>query len=444
MKRIKQSLLALFAGLSLLWLLADDRLFSLPYEFFTLRNALINYSGILAMGAMSVAMLLAIRPARIEPLLGGLDKGYRLHKWLGISALVLSVLHWAWAQVPKWLVGWGWLEKPARKAVGAAPEPSALVGWLRSQRGLAEDLGEWAFYAAVLLIVLALVKRFPYRWFFKTHRLLALVYLVLVFHSVVLMRTEYWSSPLGVLMAGLMLAGTLAAGIVLLRRVGQSRRAVGSIEQLTYHSDNRVLGVDIRLQSRWPGHQAGQFAFVTFDPTEGPHPFTISSAWQADGLLRFHIKGIGDYTATLPQALQVGDLVTVEGPYGCFDFADCQAQVWVAGGIGITPFIARLQQLAEQPETAPVTLFYSTAAADESFISRLRELAGRAGVTLHVVVSGRDERLNAERICQLAPDWRESSIWFCGPAGFGRSLREGLSACGLPAGAFHQELFDMR
>ena len=43
-------------------------------------------------------------------------------------------------------------------------------------RGIAETIGEWAFYAAVILIVLALVKRFPYRWFFRTHRWLALVY----------------------------------------------------------------------------------------------------------------------------------------------------------------------------------------------------------------------------------------------------------------------------
>jgi len=32
---------------------------------------------------------------------------YRLHKWLGLTAFVVSVTHWLWAQGPKWAVGWG-------------------------------------------------------------------------------------------------------------------------------------------------------------------------------------------------------------------------------------------------------------------------------------------------------------------------------------------------
>ncbi|MDV7210716.1 ferredoxin reductase family protein [Azotobacter beijerinckii] len=443
MKNIRITCLALFGGLSLLWLLADN-LLGAPYEFFALRRALVNYTGILAVGAMSVGIFLAIRPGFLESFLGGLDKGYRLHKWLGISALALSVAHWLWVKVPKWMVGWGWLERPARKAAGSE-DVGVLVGFLRSQRGLAEQVGEWAFYAAVVLILLALFKRFPYRYFFKTHRLLAVVYLTLVFHSVVLMNTAYWASPLGAAMAALLLAGTLAAGVSLLRRVGDSRRALGHIEALELHRDNRVLGVDVRLQDRWAGHQAGQFAFVTFDPAEGPHPFTISSAWQGDGRLRFHIKGIGDYTETLPQTLKVGDPLTVEGPYGRFDFAGGKTrQIWVAGGIGITPFIARLQALARQPDSRSIDLFYSTAAPDQTFIERLQQLAGQAGVRLHVLVSGRDERLSGERLRERMPEWHAADVWFCGPAGFGRALRESLIGSGLAAADFHQELFEMR
>src|SRR5690606_33984470 len=158
MKAIKRTYWVLFAVITLLWWLADDSLAA--RGFFPLRSSLVNLSGLLAMGAMSLAVLLAVRPALLERRLGGLDKVYRLHKWLGISALVLSVIHWGWAQIPKWLVGWGLLEKPARKGLGAPQE--GILGWFHSQRGLAESIGEWAFYAAVVLIVLALVKRFPY------------------------------------------------------------------------------------------------------------------------------------------------------------------------------------------------------------------------------------------------------------------------------------------
>ena len=160
MKEIKISYFVLLALLSVLWLMADAVLAN-SSAFFPFRASMVNYTGILGMGVMSVGMILSARPVRLEPLLGGLDKMYRLHKWLGITGLVIVILHWAWVKVPQWMVGWGWLERPVRAP--ASEQPLALFRFFQSQRGLAEDVGEWAFYAAVALIVLALVKRFPYR-----------------------------------------------------------------------------------------------------------------------------------------------------------------------------------------------------------------------------------------------------------------------------------------
>ena len=167
-----------------LWLVADLMVWSSPANFFAWRSVLMQYSGVLGIGVMSAAMVLAVRPVVFEPYLGGLDKMYRLHKWLGISGLVISIAHWLLAQGTKWMVGWGWLQRPVR-----GPRPALLDApiqqFFSSQRGLAESIGEWAFYAAVLLMVLALVKWFPYRHFFKTHHLLSVAYLALVWHSVV-------------------------------------------------------------------------------------------------------------------------------------------------------------------------------------------------------------------------------------------------------------------
>jgi predicted ferric reductase len=360
-----------------------------------------------------------------------------------VTALVISIIHWLWAKGPKWMVGWGWLTRPARKP--AAEQMVPLLRFFQSQRGLAEDIGEWAFYAIVVLIVLALLKRFPYRYFFKTHRLLAVVYLFLVFHSVVLMKFSYWGAIIGPLMALLMLGGSVAACISLFRKVGYRRRAVGVIDELVHHADNRVLKVAIRLKDRWPGHEAGQFAFVTFDQREGPHPFTISSAWHGDGKMFFLIKGLGDYTSILPASLKVGDLVKVEGPYGRFSFSDSKPrQIWVAGGIGITPFIARMHALAGTPDGKNIDLFYSTSAPDDKFINKVKVYAEQAQIRLHILVAARGGRLTTERICQLVPDWKSANVWFCGPAGFGQALRQNFVAKGLSPDDFHQELFDMR
>jgi hypothetical protein len=210
---------------------------------------------VIAIGAMSVAMILALRPRWPERWFGGLDKMYRLHKWLGISALVVAIVHWLWAQGPKWAVGWGWLERPVRGE--RPPIENAIEAFLRSLRGTAEGVGEWAFYAAVLLIALALIQYFPYRFFYKTHRLLAVAYLVLVFHAVVLTKFSYWTLPIGWAMALLLACGTWAAAIVLLRRVGTGRQVEGRIVSLTYYPGVKALESEVEIPNGWPGPQAG-------------------------------------------------------------------------------------------------------------------------------------------------------------------------------------------
>ena len=445
MSNIKIALWALLAGLTLLWALADSFLPS-PLTYFSLRSVMVQYTGIIAMAAMSVAIILAVRPRRVEPLLGGLDKMYRLHKWLGITALVFASVHWVWAKGTKWAVGWGWLTRPA-KGGGAPVELGGLEQLLRSQRGLAETLGEWAFYAAVVLIVLALVKRFPYRWFAKTHSLLAVLYLLLVLHTLVLVKFAYWSQPIGIVTALLLLGGSLAALQALFKRIGAQRKVEGEIQRLIEYPELSVLETHIALHDGWPGHQAGQFAFVTSSTAEGAHPYTIASAWNPpQAQISFITKALGDHTRRLPQLLRVGDRVTVEGPYGCFTFADQKPrQIWIGAGIGITPFVARLKQLALSPDRQHnIDLFHPSGEYSAEAMAKLRADAAAANVRLHLLVGNHNGRLNGERLRQEVADWQAASVWFCGPAAFGRALRDDLLAHGLKPQDFHQELFQMR
>src|SRR5690554_7993764 len=98
---------------------------------------------------MAAALVLALRLRVLERWVGGLDKVYRLHKWLGIGSLVLATLYWWWAQGTKWMVGWGWLEKPAGKVGGQ--QLTGLEAWYRGLRRMAELMGACAVYAAAVL-----------------------------------------------------------------------------------------------------------------------------------------------------------------------------------------------------------------------------------------------------------------------------------------------------
>src|SRR3970040_78401 len=95
-------------------------------------------------------------------------------------------------------------------------------------------------------------------------------------------------------------------------------------------------------------HRAGQFLFVRF-PSEKDlnesHPFTISSAPSED-VLRLTIKASGNFTRDLFSNLKAGSDAVVEGAYGSFDYRTGGGkQIWVAGGIGITPFLSFIRDL---------------------------------------------------------------------------------------------------
>lgn len=114
-------------------------------------------------------------------------------------------------------------------------------------------------------MVLALIKWFPYKYFFKTHRFIAIAYLFLVFHSIVLMDYSYWGEIIGPIMGVLMTGGVVGALFSLTRKIGFHRRVQAEIDTLEYHPKNKVLQVSLSLKGRWPGHKAGQFAFLTLD-----------------------------------------------------------------------------------------------------------------------------------------------------------------------------------
>ena len=444
MQKIKAVLWALLLGITGWWPAVDPLLGAVP-GFFAVRNSLVNYTGVLGMAMMSVGMVLAVRPVWFEPYLGGLDKMYRLHKWLGIGGLVVSIAHWLCSNTPKWLIDSGLMSQPAGGRPPRVEQTVEIFKLFQSWRGLAESVGEWAFYASVLMMVLALIKRFPYKWFFKTHRVLAVTYLGLVFHGVVLMNFSYWSLGLAPFMAVLMLAGSVSAVVVLFRKVGEHRKVSGVVETVERFDGLKVLYVALRLDGRWPGHQAGQFAFVNFDAKEGAHPFTITSTWQDDGHITFLIKELGDYTRTLPDYLAIGHTAEIEGPYGQFTFQGAKRrQIWVGAGIGITPFVARMKTLAGDRDGKQIDLFHTTAVLEPRAMAKMEEDAAAAGVRLHVLHDARDGLLDAARLRAAVPWWRDADVWFCGPSAFAHALKSCLVAGGLPAADFHQELFEMR
>lgn len=445
MKNIIRIYLGFLTVISVLWLLANSEVFAVG-DFISLRNFMVQYFGVLAIASMSLIVVSATRPVWVENMTGGLDKTYRLHKWLGITALVAAIVHWLWSNGPKWAVGLGLMEKGKR---GPRPDISSLEpvqAFFASQRGLAEDIGEWAFYIAVALMVMALIKWFPYRLFAKLHKFIAAAYLALAAHAMFLFDFANWGTPIGVLMIVMLAAGSVAAVMVLTGQVGRKRQVAGEIVGLEHLPEIDTLRVTIRPEDNWPGHRSGQFALVRLSDDEAPHPFTISSSWDAQNPeITLLIKALGDYTKTLSARLGTGDRVCLEGPYGRFVFTpDSDRQIWIAGGIGLTPFLARLEELARNPNGQQIDFYQVAPAENPDLMKRIEQLAQKAGVRLHVWRDRKDGLLQGSQLRGNIADWQKASVWFCGPSRFGDALRRDLVRHGLSSDAFHSEMFEFR
>lgn len=218
-------------------------------------------------------------------------------------------------------------------AAGQVPE-SNLGALLENLRDAGEELGEFAIYFVLGMIVLNLWKRFPYKFWRHLHRAMPVLYLLLAFHAAVLAPPEYWVRAIGWLIGGLHAAGAAASVLALTGRIGRDRRVSGVVASVSSPAPD-ITEVTCRLDAGWGGHRAGQFAFVGFDRLEGAHPFTIASADHGDRTVTFQIKALGDYTRRLATRIAVGQPVTVEGPYGRFllEHHDRKArQIWIAGG----------------------------------------------------------------------------------------------------------------
>jgi predicted ferric reductase len=411
---------------------------SLPW---TLRQEGLYLSGLLSIALMSLSMVLATRPAWLEKPLGGMDQVYRLHKWSGILAIGLAATHWLIemsSDVIKALVG----------REGRVPKET-YSGLAETLRKLAEDMGEWAIYAALAMLALALWKRVPYRIWRHLHRVMPVLYLMLAFHAALLAPLGYWSQPVGALLALLLGAGVVSSLISLAGLIGRRRVVDGKVIAVS-RSAADITEVSCQLGAEWKGHRPGQFAFVAFDDSEGAHPFTIASADRGDRSVTFQIKELGDYTRGLARRLKNGQAVRVEGPYGRFDLARRNPraqQIWIAGGIGVTPFLAWLEALQREPGKAPAAdLHYCTRdRASDAFVPRLEALcATLPGVRLHVHGARQGEVLTAQSLGAAGDASRRAEVWFCGPRGLADSLRQGLRQAWQGRLSFHQEAFEMR
>jgi predicted ferric reductase len=373
-------------------------------------------------GLLLASLVLMLRETRLARELGGLERMYRWHHWAGMAAYVLLLAH------PLFLAADGWPDQ-------------RLLAW-QTISPVGQGWPVWSGWLSLVLLMLGLAvtfeNRIPYRTWRWLHVGLGLAVLSGLLHLVLLGIDEPVLPILG-------LAAFFLGWRIVRDDFGLAARPF-IVKAATPVAD-AMVEISLKPLSNALAVTPGQFVLVAFFAGPGFrgcgefHPFTVSAVC-TDGSIRVGVKALGDCTRKI-QSMRPGVMARVHGAFGSF-LADRPAapQLWVAGGIGITPFLA---QLRAGPVKQPTLLLYLYRTdTDAAFLSELETLAANdPGLALKPVATGNTvPDLNA--LLPDVPGLAQEECYLCGPPGMVAGLRKALHDRGIASHRIHFENFDFR
>ncbi len=190
----------------------------------------------------------------------------------------------------------------------------------------------------------------------------------------------------------------------------------------------------------------GQFAMVYLEGKDGwhRHPFTIASSPHED-IVRVTVKALGDYTSNLRETVEAGMPAVIGGPHGrFFHHRGTDRQVWIAGGVGIAPFLSWVRALDHAP-IAQVDLFYSADGAHAFGDELLAAADSHPELRVHLIDTSAVGRLTTAQVLSHVDEAPKGlSVFMCGPAPMLRTFQTELARAGVTPRRIHREYFDWR
>lgn len=168
--------------------------------------------------------------------------------------------------------------------------------------------------------------------------------------------------------------------------------------------------------------------------------FTISST-PHDGYIQITTRVTDTTFKQALAALPVGGTINlVEQPDGDFVWQESEKPlVFIAGGIGITPFYSMLKARGHSGRPVLATLIYNGRTDDLPFKTEFDEASKRhPEFHVHYVIG---EQLTVDKLTRLVPQLALSEVYVSGPEPMVEALGEQLRASGISDQNLHEDFF---
>lgn len=379
------------------------------------------------------SLVLATLLAPIERAFGGLDRVAVWHRRAAVAGVLLLIPHVA--------------------LVSSAPD--------RYATSFGHALGDMALIGLLVLAVWALapslraarwpgpiqrMARASYERWLTGHRLTGLFVIVAVVHGAIVDPVLRHSV---LLLVAFVIVGAVGTIAYLYREL--LARFVVPIYDYTVADVQRPNKTTVEV-TLTPVHKQlafapGQFVFLALGGSGGwqRHPFSVSSPPSARHL-ELTIKASGDYTRELYDQLRPGIPAKLAGPFGGFDYRQGgHDQIWIAGGIGVTPFLSWIRSIDGRFDRQ-VDFFYSVAHAEDAVdLDEIRGVAAQhPSLRVHLVCTDTDGKLTPDAVMHDASRGPSPWIYMCGPPQMMQAFYTGFGKLGVPAGRIRWEQFDVR
>lgn len=351
--------------------------------------------GLIGFMLLTFNVILGSRLKYLEDYFYSQNKIYIVHHLIGGAGLVLLILH------------------PVILSLRyLSISPGQALSFVALGTNINERFGVLALWLMIILLVITFFIKISYNKWYSTHKLFFLVYIFAGIHLLTIKSDVYINIPLRIYLTLFFIAGLLA----LVYRTIIPSLIINKFDYFV--QDLKVIGdfIFLKLKARNKSLEAKLGQFVFLDVFGESHPFSVTNIGETLDLV---IKASGDWTIKL-KSLKANDKVKVEGAYGKFGQQTASGEeVWVAGGIGITPFIG----LAKEINNKKVTLFYSVKNKSE-FINKVEfEKMQTDRFKVVFIESDTQGRLTADKIISLD---KSVKYLLCGPPAMVESLKQGL------------------